>query len=112
MKTNRFFALGLVLSLVVLVAFGCASNQQSKATAEADNSWQYPQIVDAAFVGQYAKVPMPEDVMIIDSRPHKPKYVKGHMNLLFVVHIAFEDKSVRLISGRMATRHERHVYEN
>lgn len=33
-------------------------------------------------------------------------------NLLFVVHIAFEDESVRLISARKATRNERRVYEN
>jgi uncharacterized DUF497 family protein len=33
-------------------------------------------------------------------------------NLLFVVHIAFEDESVRLISARKATRNERRMYEN
>ena len=33
-------------------------------------------------------------------------------NLLFVVHIAFEDESVRLISARKATRNERCEYEN
>ena len=33
-------------------------------------------------------------------------------NLLFVVHIAFEDESVRLISARKATRNERCMYEN
>jgi rhodanese-related sulfurtransferase len=30
-------------------------------------------------VQQYAKVPQPEGVMIIDSRPYKPKYVNGHI---------------------------------
>jgi uncharacterized DUF497 family protein len=33
-------------------------------------------------------------------------------NLLFVVYIAFEDESVRLISARKATRNERRMYEN
>ena len=33
-------------------------------------------------------------------------------NLLFVVHIAFEDESIRLISGRKATRNERRLYED
>ena len=103
MKTNRFFALGLVLSLVVLVAFGCASNQQSKATAEADTSWQYPQIVDAAFVGQYAKVPMPEDVMIIDSRPHKPKYVKGHIPMAVNMPYTQFDKLTHLLPENKET---------
>jgi len=33
-------------------------------------------------------------------------------HLLFVVHIAFEDESVRIISARKATRNERRVYED
>jgi rhodanese-related sulfurtransferase len=35
--------------------------------------------VDADFVKPYATVPQPEGVMIIDSRPAKPKYVNGHI---------------------------------
>jgi uncharacterized DUF497 family protein len=34
-----------------------------------------------------------------------------HWQLLFVVHIAFEDASIRLISARRATRAERLWYE-
>jgi rhodanese-related sulfurtransferase len=79
MKIKQKLTLGLALSLVALMTFGCASNQKSQDAAAADTSLQYPQIVDAAFVSQYAKVPMQEDVMIIDSRPFKPKYVKGHI---------------------------------
>ena len=33
-------------------------------------------------------------------------------NLLFVVHIAFEDESVRLVSARKTTRNERRMYED
>lgn len=33
-------------------------------------------------------------------------------NLLFVVHIAFEDDVIRIISARKATRKEREYYEN
>jgi uncharacterized DUF497 family protein len=33
-------------------------------------------------------------------------------NLLFVVHLAFEHDSVRLISARRATRYERRLYED
>ncbi|MDJ0668511.1 MAG: rhodanese-like domain-containing protein [Desulfobacterales bacterium] len=97
MKTKRFLTFGLVISLMALMAFGCASNQQTKATAEADTSWQYPQIVDAAFVGQYAKVPMPEDAMIIDSRPHKPKYVKGHIPMAVSMPYTQFDKLTHLL---------------
>ncbi len=32
--------------------------------------------------------------------------------LLFVVHLLFEDDSIRLISARKATREERLFYEN
>ena len=106
MKIKRILALSFVFSVVALMAFGCASNQQSKETAAADTSWQYPQIVDAAFVGQYAKVPMQEDVMIIDSRPYKPKYVKGHIPMAVsmpytqfdkLTHLLPENKDVLLI---------------
>ena len=33
-------------------------------------------------------------------------------NLLFVVHILFEDDTIRMISARTATRHERRWYED
>jgi rhodanese-related sulfurtransferase len=79
------------------MTFGCASNQQSKDVAAADTSWQYPQIVDAAFVGQYAKVPMQEDVMIVDSRPYKPKYVKGHIPMAVSMPYTQFDKLTHLL---------------
>lgn len=47
------------------------------ATARAD--WFFHDIVDAAFVQQYAKLPQPKNVMIIDSRPTKPKYDNGYI---------------------------------
>ncbi len=39
---------------------------------------QYKNIVDAAFVAQYAKIPIMDGVMIVDSRPSR-KYDKGHI---------------------------------
>lgn len=35
-----------------------------------------------------------------------------YWNLLFVVHVAFEDDRIRIISARKATRNERRSYEN
>ena len=94
MKTKRLFALGLTVALMALITVGCASNNQTQKAAAADTSWQYPQIVDAEFVGQYAKVPMPPDAMIIDSRPHKPKYVKGHIPMaVSIPNTQFEKRS-------------------
>ena len=46
---------------------------------EEKQDWHFHTIVDAAFVKAHVSVPMSEDVMIIDSRPYKPKYVKGHI---------------------------------
>ena len=40
--------------------------------------WWYKDIVDRAFVGQYAKVPPAKNVSIIDARPSR-KYDKGHI---------------------------------
>ena len=36
-------------------------------------------IVDMAFVSQHITIPMADNVMLIDSRPHKPKYIQGHI---------------------------------
>jgi rhodanese-related sulfurtransferase len=49
----------------------------SQPAAAAD--WQFHDIVDVAYVQQYVKVPMPADVMIIDARPKRAKYDKGHI---------------------------------
>ncbi len=97
MKSKKLLTLGLALSLVALMTFGCASNQKNQDAAAADTSWQYPQIVDAAFVGPYAKVPMPADVMIIDSRPYKPKYVKGHIPMAVSMPYTQFDKLAHLL---------------
>ena len=35
-----------------------------------------------------------------------------YWNLLFVVHIVFEEDRIRIISARKATRSERHCYED
>jgi hypothetical protein len=73
-KTHWLPILALMLALV---ATGCSTTQ--KAEKPADTSWMYHTIVDADFVKPYATVPQPEGVMIIDSRPAKPKYVNGHI---------------------------------
>ncbi len=49
------------------------------ATAGADESWMYHDIVEADFVIAHMSIPMADNVMIIDSRPYKPMYVKGHI---------------------------------
>jgi len=40
---------------------------------------EFHSIVDYKFVAKYAKMPKPKNVMIIDSRPFKPKYIAGYI---------------------------------
>lgn len=70
-----------VLAALLLAGFGCASAPKAPeaASTATDTSWKYHDIVDVAFVQQYAKVPVPADTMIIDSRPKRPRYDKGYI---------------------------------
>lgn len=96
MKSRKMFISILFLAALALFATGCATTQSTPATdqAAAETSWQYHDIVDAAFVGQYAKVPMAEDVMIIDSRPLKPMYIKGHIPMAVSMPYSQMDKMI------------------
>ena len=68
-----------VLAALLLVGFGCASAPKAPEATTEDTSWKFHTIVDTAFVQQYAKVPVPADTMIIDSRPKKAKFDKGYI---------------------------------
>jgi len=76
--------LGVALWVTAFL-FGCAGQQVQKAEEKSPeqimmaSDWKFHDIVDAAFVQPYATVPQPEGVTIIDSRPFKPKYIKGHI---------------------------------
>ena len=77
MPVKKLSVLFLTLSLILAMAFGCTATQKAAEPVKAD--WQFHDIVDTTFVQQYAKMPQPEGVMIIDSRPYKPKYANGHI---------------------------------
>jgi rhodanese-related sulfurtransferase len=81
MSHSKPFALALMLALAAAGAFGCATSAPPPAPAAAAESAFDPfhAIVDAAFVKQHVQVPMAEDVMLIDSRPRRPKYEEGHI---------------------------------
>jgi rhodanese-related sulfurtransferase len=70
----------VMVGVILLAAFisGCTTTAPAPEPA-AEPDWQFHDIVDAAFVQQYAKVPMAENVMIIDARPKRAKYDKGHI---------------------------------
>ena len=68
-----------LLSLGTVVS---AAQQKAVEPAEAavqDDSWKFHAIVDVDFVMQNVKIPMPENVMLIDARPKRAKYDKGHI---------------------------------
>jgi rhodanese-related sulfurtransferase len=77
MKTKHPGAYILAALFVVAFFAGCSTTTTTPAPAAQD--WRFHDIVDVAFVQQYAKVPMAGDVMIIDARPKRAKYDKGHI---------------------------------
>jgi len=64
----------LVLASLFLLTGFATADAKSK-----DTSWQFHDIVDAAFVKANVSVPMSDNVMIIDARPYKGKFIKGHI---------------------------------
>jgi rhodanese-related sulfurtransferase len=81
MKSLRGISSAFAVLFLVAALTGCATQQ---AAAPMDASVQpafepFHDIVDAAFVKQHVSIPMAEGVMLIDARPYKPKYIKGHI---------------------------------
>lgn len=81
MSSKRFLWLPIFIALLVTLGLGWTGAQAAgkPAKAEAKADWKFHDIVSVDFVQQYVKIPKPDNVMIIDSRPYKPKYVKGHI---------------------------------
>lgn len=97
----------LILALVLVLAFGflgtTAYADSEEANAGKGTDWKFHTIVDVEFVKQYAKVPQPEGVMIIDSRPYKPKYIKGHIPMAkSIPHSQFDKKKDMLPKDKNA----------
>jgi rhodanese-related sulfurtransferase len=72
----------IVLTSLVLAALlvGCSSTPKAEPQAAAAPQFKkYQNIVDLKFVMEHVTVPMDEDVMIIDARPKRAKYDKGHI---------------------------------
>ena len=90
---TRAWAL-LAVAALLLVGFGCASTPEAPAE---DTSWKFHTIVDTAFVQQYAKVPVPADTMMIDSRPKKPKFDQGYIPSA----VSIPDKKLAEMNGSL-----------
>ena len=71
----------LILAALVMAFTGCATTQKlsDQAKKEVKTDWKFHTIVDVNFVQNYAKLPRPENSLIIDSRPTRPKYDLGYI---------------------------------
>jgi len=100
MKTKRITILALCLMLVMAAGFGCTTGKSaiaSKAAPAGTQStvdWKYHDTVDVDFVAQYARVPMPENSMLIDARPKRAKYDRGHIPMAVSIPWSQFDKMV------------------
>ena len=81
MRLNRVATLAVFLALVMAFSIGCATTQKEAAPVKVEEAkdWRFHDIVDVEFVKQHVKVPMSQDIMLIDARPKKTKYDKGHI---------------------------------
>ena len=71
----------LTLGLVLVLSAGFATTTLAAETKKdpTKSDWWFHDVVDVDFVMQNISVPMKEGVMIIDSRPKRAKYDKGHI---------------------------------
>lgn len=69
----------LALLLVCMPDFGLAEEEKAATPEAAAESWRFHDIVPVEFVQQHVRFPKPADVMIIDARPKRPKFDRGHI---------------------------------
>ena len=99
MKINKMKILILAMVAGLIMATGCTASQTAKTaeTAKVDTSWMFHDIVDAAFVKANIAVPMPENVILIDARPYKGKYVSGYIPGAVSIPLSHFDKNINLL---------------
>ena len=78
MKTNRVKILILSLLAGLVLFTGCTATKTAEVQ-KAKPSWVFHDIVDAEFVKANWAMRMPANMMLVDSRPYKGKYAKGHI---------------------------------
>ena len=89
--------LWLVISLAIVVALGLGYTSSAFAEEKVTQDWKFHDIVDVNFIKNYVKVPMPEDVMIIDARPKRAKYDKGHIPMA----VSIPDSQFNKLTGNL-----------
>ena len=96
MKLKNVGVLAICLALLMTISFGCATTQKAAAPAKAEVQavWKFHDIVDVNFVKEHVKIPMQEGVMLIDSRPKRAKYDKGHIPMAVSIPDSQFDKMI------------------
>ena len=80
--------MSIALAAVMLMTLGASVQAAEKP------DWFFHDIADTAFVKQHVKVPMAEDVMVIDARPKRAKYDKGHIPMAVSISDSKFDKMI------------------
>ena len=84
--------IGIAAFTLLLFTYGLLPAAASEKAEKPD--WLFHDIVDVKFVMQHISIPMPDNVMIIDARPFKPKYVQGHIPMAVSIPNTQFDKMV------------------
>ncbi len=92
-RNRRLFML-LTVFLVTGLGIAAAFAASGEAKGEQKADWMFHDIVDVNFVKQYVKVPQPEGVMLIDARPKRSKYDRGHIPMAVNIPDSQFDKMV------------------
>jgi rhodanese-related sulfurtransferase len=96
-NTAKTLILALLAGLVLLTGCTATTTAKTVGTPVEDTSWMFHSIVDAKFVKTHLAVPMPENVMIIDARPYKVKFTKGHIPGAISIPLSEFDKKANLL---------------
>lgn len=92
---TKFLRSAVFLVIAFTLATGCSTaSGTAAAKSETEAAWQFHDIAEIGLIQQNAVVPQPEGVMIIDSRPYKPKYVNGHIPTAVNIPFSQFDKMV------------------
>ena len=91
---NRNTTLTLIIGMALLAfTTSCATTPQSPEPA-VNTDWMFHDIVDAKFVAEHLSIPMQDGVMLIDARPKRGKYDKGHIPMAVSIPDSEFDKRV------------------
>ncbi len=99
MKKNIANLLAIAFLSGLLLLTGCTPDKTVKTaeTQTEDRSWMFHDIVDADFVKAHMDIPMPGNVMLIDSRPYKTKFIQGHIPGAISIPFSEFDQKINLL---------------